>query len=577
MLGKTRAFLRDVWILTKPYWQSEEKWKSGALLAVIVGLHLGTVYLSVLFNTWNKLFYNALEAKDFHAFVHQFIRFGFLATAFIVVAVYRVYLRQMLEIRWRRWLTERFVGGWLGDRAYYRLQLSGDDRTDNPDQRISDDIGAFIGQTLVLSLGFMESVVTLASFAVILWGLSGTLHVAGLAIPGYMLWVAVVYAILGTWLTHIIGRPLIMLNYRQQQYEADFRFSLVRLRENAEGVALYGGEGEEARSFTERFAHVVHNWWDIMRRQKRLTWFSAGYSQVAIVFPFIVAAPRYFSGALQLGGLMQTASAFGQVQGALSWFVEAYTGLAAWKATVDRLTGFEHSLARVTGAAGGRLDRGHTDAGRDIVIDGLDVQLPDGTALLRDIRLTLPPGSRTLISGPSGCGKSTLFRAISGLWPYCHGRVSIPAGDRVLFLPQKPYLPIDTLRRVVAYPDSADSYDEATITEVLRTCGLEGLVARLDESQHWSQILSLGEQQRLAIARALLLRPHWLFLDEATSSLDEASEADLYRLLTERLGETAIVSIAHRPTLGVFHRDRIDFANNGGEPGYRLIAPSPAE
>jgi putative ATP-binding cassette transporter len=575
MFQKSRAFLGDIWALTKPYWQSEEKWRSGLLLGVIVALHLGTVYLNVVFNKWNNLFYNTLQDKNFDAFLHQFIRFCYLAVIFIVIAVYRVYLRQMLEIRWRRWLTDHYVGHWLGGRAYYRLQLAGGDGMDNPDQRISDDIASFINQTLVFCLGLMESVVTLVSFTFILWGLSGTLHVAGFAIPGYMLWVAIVYSGIGTWLAHRIGRPLIMLGYRQQQYEADFRYSLVRLRENAEGVALYGGEGEEARNFSERFTHIVRNWWDIMRRQKKLTWFSAGYGQVAMVFPFIVAAPRYFSGAIQLGGLMQTASAFGQVQGALSWFVDAYTGLAAWKATVDRLTGFERSLTQAARATDARVDYREGPAGGAIAVENLDVHLPDGAVLLRDVQLTLPPGSRTLITGPSGCGKSTLFRAISGLWPHCRGRIGMPAGERILFLPQKPYLPVGTLRRAIAYPDSADRYDDPTIRAVLAQCGLDSLNDRLDDHDHWAQRLSLGEQQRLAVARALLLRPRWLFLDEATSNLDEAAEQALYRLLTQTLIDTAIVSIAHRPTLGVFHNRQIDFTENGGEPRYRLEAPEP--
>ncbi len=562
MLRKTAAFLRDLRVLAMPYWRSEERWASGGLLAVIVALNLGLVYLNVQFNEWNNLFYNALQNKDFDAFVHQFIRFGVLAAIFLVVAVYRIYLRQMLQIRWRRWLTSRYIGEWLHGRAYYRMQLA-EGRTDNPDQRIADDIGSFIGQTLVLTLGIMESVVTLVSFAAILWNLSGSLSVGGVVIPGYMLWVAVVYAVLGTWLTHRIGRPLIGLNFQQQRFEADFRFSLVRLRENAEGVALYGGEAEEARGLIARFAHVVDNWWDIMRQQKRLTWFSSGYGQVAVVFPYIVAAPRYFSGAIQLGGLMQTASAFGQVQGALSWFVDAYSSLAEWKATVDRLVGFERSLQEVPGQAAAEVTRRHAPPGSGITVDDLDLLLPDGTPLLRGLTLALPPGSRTLVGGPSGCGKSTLFRAISGLWPYGRGALSLPVGERMLFLPQKPYLPIATLRKAAVYPDAPERHDDEAIRQALADCGLPHLRDRLDEERHWAQQLSPGEQQRLAFARALLLQPRWLFLDEATSALDEPSETVLYRLAIDRLPDTALVSIAHRPTLAAFHDQRLELCRTG--------------
>jgi putative ATP-binding cassette transporter len=563
MLTTTRDFLRDLWLLTKPYWKSEERWKSGALLAAIVALELAIVGINVIFNEWNNLFYNALQDKNLHEFWHQLLRFCYIAAAFIVVAVYKVYLRQMLQIRWRRWLTARYIGRWTSHHAYYRLQLSGN-RTDNPDQRIAEDIDGYIQQTLVLSLGLLNSVVTLGSFAAILWSLSGSVTVAGVTIQGYMLWVAVVYAIIGTWLVNRIGRPLIKLNFQQQQFEANFRYSLVRLRENAEGVALYGGEAQESRAFVHRFSDVVTNWWAIMRRQKMINWFGSGYGQIAIIFPFVVAAPRYFSGAIQLGGLMQTASAFGQVQGALSWFVDAYTGVATWKATVDRLTGFEHSLTEIAQAGQGGIRRSAGDAAKGVATESLDLQLPDGTVLLRDLNLTLPPGSRTLITGPSGSGKSTLFRTLGGIWPYAKGALTFPAGERALFLPQKPYIPIATLRAAVTYPDPPESYDDAAIRATLVDCGLPHLADRLDEEQHWAQLLSGGEQQRLAFARALLLAPRWLFMDEATSALDESAEAHLYRLLIDRLPQTALISIAHRPTLEAFHDRRLPFAGIAG-------------
>jgi putative ATP-binding cassette transporter len=556
MLRKTRIFLSDVWLLTRPYWRSEDRWRGGALLAIVVGMDLGLVYLNVLFNEWNNTFYNALQEKNFHEFTHQLLRFCVLATIFIVIAIYQLYLRQMLQIRWRRWLTDRYVGQWLGNHAYYRLQLI-PGRTDNPDQRIAEDIRDFVGQTLVLSLGLLDSVVTLFSFATILWSLSGAATVLGITIPGYMMWIALGYAVVGTWLVHRIGRPLIGLNYRQQQFEADFRFSLVRLRENAEGVALYGGEEEERRGLSSRFAKIVDNWWGIMRRQKKLTGFTTGYGQIASIFPLAVGAPRYFSGAIELGGLMQISSAFGQVQGALSWFVDAYTSLAAWKATVDRLVGFERALLEIADLPVG-ASRQPAAIGDGISLNGFDLSLPDGAVLQRDLTLSFPPGSRTLVTGPSGCGKSTLFRAIGGLWPYCRGHLTVPADQRLLFLPQKPYLPIASLRAVVAYPTHAEDHPDTAIRQALIDCGLPHLVDRLDEEHPWAQQLSPGEQQRLAFARALLVRPRWLFLDEATSALDEVSEAMLYTLVTARLSDCTIISIAHRPTVAAFHQRRID-------------------
>ncbi len=422
-----RELVRQFWELASPYWRSEERWKSGGILLAVIALHLGSVYIMVLINLWYALFYNALQNRNFSAFSHQLLRFGVLAAIYIFAAVYRIYLRQMLQIRWRNWLTQRYAGRWLHNRAYYHLQLAGVP-TDNPDQRIQEDINTFAGQTLVLGLGLMDSAVTLASFATILWGLSGTLEIAGLAIPGYMLWAAVLYAILGTWLTNRIGRPLIALNYKQQQYEADLRFSLVRLRENAEGIALYGGEKTELDTVSARLRNVVSNWWGIMRRQKLLTWFSASYSQIAIIFPFVVAAPRYFAGAFQLGQLIQTAQAFNQVQNALSWFVTSYTDLADWKATVNRLAGFESALVEANRRSWKGLIQIEVPGARALSVSEANIYLPSGEPLLRNLNFELPAASRVLISGPSGVGKSTLLRTLSGIWPYCDGTIYLPAG-----------------------------------------------------------------------------------------------------------------------------------------------------
>ena len=583
MPASRRQFLIDLWALTKPYWKSEERLKSGLLLAVIVGMSLGIVYLNVLFNEWNNLFYNSLQEKNVSEFYRLFGRFAILAAMFIIVAVYQIYLRQMLQIRWRRWLTERYAQTWLTDHNYYRLRFE-KDGTDNPDQRISEDIGGFVEQTLALTLGLLESVVTLASFSVILWNLSGDIHILDIQVPGSMLWAAVLYAGFGSVLTHLIGRPLIRLNFMQQRYEADFRYQLVRVRENAEPIALYGGETQEARGLASRFTHVVGNWWAIMRQQKRLTWFSAGYSQAAVIFPFLVAAPRYFSGAIQLGGLMQTASAFGHVQNSLSWFIDAYTRLAQWRATVDRLTGFAAALADLETRKGEGFTRLAAPAGAGLSLTDARVSLPDGRTLLAGAALTVAPGERVMVAGPAGCGKSTLFRAIGGLWPFAAGTLAMPTSPRRLFLPQRPYLPIASLAAAVAYPDAPETYGNVRIAQTLVDCGLPHLTTLLDEERHWTQELSAGEQQRLAFARAILLAPDWLFCDEATSALDEASQMELYALLTARLTKAAIVSIAHRPSLAVFHHRIVRFvpthdtlSASGPDAGFRLEAAPVAE
>ena len=555
---KMKNFIRDLWALLRPYWMSEERRSAWLLLIANIVLTLAMVYMTVLFNEWYNLFYNTLQDKAQAEFFRQIGRFCVLAAIYIVIAVYRIYLNQMLQIRWRRWLTDRYLKDWLADRNYYRMQLKGDG-TDNPDQRIAEDFRLFVENSLSLGLGFLNAAVTLASFIGILWSISGPLEIplggATYIIYGYMVWVAIVYAIVGTWLTHKIGKPLIPLNFNQQKYEADFRFNLVRFRENSEGVALYRGEEDELRGFRSRFMAVVDNWWAIMKRQKLLTFFTVGYNQAAVVFPFVVGAPRYFSGAIQLGGLVQISNAFGQVQGALSWFIGAYTDFASWKATVDRLSGFRKAILLTqeesrAGAGPAVVSDATID---DLELRDLELGLPTGRALVSGINARIEPGERVLIKGPSGSGKSTLFRAIAGIWPFGTGQVRQPSEFHSLFLPQRPYFPIGTLRQAVSYPAAAETFSDAQLRDALSAAGLAHFADRLDEQQNWTQQLSGGEQQRVAIARALLQKPAWLFLDEATSALDEPSQERVYELLTKRLDEATIISIAHRAALTDFH------------------------
>jgi putative ATP-binding cassette transporter len=565
MIERLRTFLRDFRTLAAPYWSSEERWSARGLLLLVVSLSLGQVYLLVLLNTWYQQFYDALQNLDQTAFGRLILRFTALAAFYIATAVYGLYLRQMLEIRWRRWLTDRWVGDWLADRAYYRMRLVETD-TDNPDQRIAEDLRLFVAASLELSLDLLSSWVTLGSFIGILWTVSGSLPIPGtsLELPAYMVWCALLYAILGSWMTHAVGQPLARLNFLQQRYEADFRFGLVRLRENAEGVALYRGEADEAYRLSERFSRVLHNWWAIMRRRKKLGTLTAGYAQAATLFPFIVAAPRFFSKQIQLGGLMQISNAFGRVQESLSWFVSAYAGLAEWKATVDRLILFRRALVemRATEATGAGIEIG-TGGDSRVALRGLTLALPDGTTLLRDVDAKLERREPVLITGPSGSGKSTLFRALAGIWPFGGGCIERPSAATCLFLPQRPYIPIGTLRGAVTYPSREGRFSDEEVRRRLRECRLEHLVDRLDESRHWEQSLSPGEQQRLSFARALLQRPDWLFLDEASSALDAATEGELYGLLERDLLETTWVSIGHRAEIARFHQRRISLTADG--------------
>jgi putative ATP-binding cassette transporter len=580
------SFLKDAWRLSRPYFMtSEERWSARGLLLAIVVLNLAMVGMSVVLNFWHREFYNALQEKNWHAFLTLLFLYrrtpsglmpGFaeLAAVYIGVAVYAVYLNQWLQIRWRRWMTTRFLDEWLSDRAYYHISLGGDKAavgTDNPDQRIAEDLRDFTRNTLSLTLDLLSNVVSLASFVGILWSLSGPLTVFGLYIPGYMVWVALFYALFGSWLTHMIGRPLAALNFRQQRVEADFRYALVRVRENMEGIALYRGEQEEQGLLLHRFTSVIGNWWAIMRRLKLLNSLIYGYNQVAGIFPIVVAAPRYFFGTMQLGGLMQTVGAFAQVQGALSWFISVYGGnnpsdvsLTRWRSIVERLTTFHGAIVAARAAAAEGFTNGVSPDGV-LRLKDVTIALPNGTKLLDGADLTLEPNHAVVVTGRSGSGKSTLFRVIAGIWPFGHGRVELPA--RSFFLPQRPYIPLGNLRHVISYPHPADTYTREDMARALRDAGLPELVDQLDRDEPWAQRLSGGEQQRVALARALLAKPDWIFLDEATASLDPDSEADLYRALHERLPGTTVVSIGHSPAVATFHERRLVVQRPDGAPG----------
>ena len=562
---KNTGFLRAFWALAKPYWVSEQRGKALTLLVTVVGLVLAMVWMEVQFNYWNRDFYNTFENRDQAEFFRQLGKFGLLAGIWIVMAVYRLWFLQMLQIEWRTWLTDHLLRDWMQDQAYYRMQLL-DQGTDNPDQRIAEDLRIFVTFTTDLVAGLLSAVATLIVFVAILWELSGPLRLWGFDIPGYLVWTALVYAGAGSVLTHFVGRRLIRLGFNQQRVEADFRFSLVRLRENSEGVALYRGEREELGGLRERFAALIGNWWQLMRKRKQLNWFQSFYAQLAIIFPYIVVAPRFFAGTIPLGQIFQTASAFNQVQGALSWFISAYVDFATWKATVDRLIGFRAAIERVRAEAS-RLDGDRVEGTENsLTLDDLAITLPQGAPLLARTTLELKPGEHVLVTGPSGAGKSTFFRALSGIWPYWKGRIRLPRGARLLFLPQKPYLPIGTLKRAVCYPDDPAQHSDESVREALAHVGLAKFAGELERSENWSQVLSGGEQQRLAFARALLTRPDWLFLDEATASLPEADQDRLYRLLREELKRTTIVSIGHRESLAKYHAKRLDWRESALVP-----------
>ena len=567
-MNNIRSTLATVWRIAAPYFRSEDKLAGRGLLAAVIAIELALVALDVLLNQWNNRFYNALQEKNWDVFVREIGFFCVLATSNVVLSIYQLYLNQWLQIRWRRWMTTRYLGEWLQGANHYRMQLQGD-AADNPDQRITDDVKLFVERTLDIGVGLLSSVVTLVSFVIILWGLSAaaplTVFGSEFAIPGYLVWGALVYAIFGTALTQWIGSPLVRLDFQQQRFEADFRFNLVRVRENSEQIALLQGESAERQRLSERFSRVVENWYAIMSRTKRLTAFTRSYSQAAVIFPYILVAPAYFADKIQLGGMMQTASAFSSVQTALSFFVSIYRTLAEWRAVVARLDGFEMAIVSAATLATGAdsIDVVSKAGSNKIDLEQLLVRLPNGTPLVSANSFSILGNQRTLVTGPSGAGKSTLFRAIAGIWPFGSGSIAIPAKAKLMMLPQRPYFPVGSLQAAIVYPAEASAFSSDQVRDALIAVGLPQLAPQLAEEAHWNRMLSLGEQQRLGLARALLHAPQYLFLDEATASLDEASEAALYRLIEEKLPATTIVSIGHRSTLEAFHQRNVEFTRDG--------------
>lgn len=556
-----RHLFRNFWRIAKPYWVSEDKFYAWGLLALVIGLSLGIVYMNVQFNSWYNEFYNTLQNLDANGFKAALYKFAYLAFAYIVIAVYAIWFQQMLEIRWRKWATLHFTQKWLNENNFYRLQLTDKD-TDNPDQRIAEDVGQFVSISLSLTLGLLRSIVTLVSFIGILWTLSGPLQLMlggyEVTIHGYMVWAAIIYALIGTGITILLGRPLVGLNFMQQRYEADFRFGLIRVRENAESIALYAGAKDEQERLGYRFVNVVTNFWSLMRMNKRLSWFTSFWGQLAIIFPLIVAAPRFFSKEITLGGLMQINQAFGKVYDSLEFIINSFEKLAVWKAVIDRLTTFEQSIK--TAAELPRIASKPTPQGMQLT--NLSVSKPNGEVLLENLKVSLKAGDTLLIRGKSGSGKSTLLRAIAGIWPYAQGEYALQSNTTSLFLSQRPYMPLGSLRAALYYPNDVQQ-DDHQIAGLFELAGLSHLMPRLDEVDSWSHVLSLGEQQRIALLRAILVKPDFLLMDESTSALDADGEAKLYRAVAETMKDGVMISVGHRSGLVEYHQQVLECQGQG--------------
>ncbi|KXG83683.1 ABC transporter ATP-binding protein/permease [Pseudomonas mosselii] len=556
------------WQLAGPYFSLRRSWRPLLAFALLLVLTLFAVRLNVLFSFWYNGFYSALQALDQTAFWYLLGVFAVLATIHVLRSLFAFYVTQAFNIRWRVWLTERLTADWMHGDAYYRGQFLAEP-VDNPDQRIELDVNAFVTGSVSLALGAVSALVSLVAFTGILWGLSAPLAVAGIEVPRAMVFAVYVYVLIATWIAFRLGQPLIRLNFLNEKLTANFRYALMRLRENAENIAFYQGAQVERGTLLGRFFALIGNAWALVFRNLKFSGFNLGVSQVAVVFPFILQAPRFFSGAIKLGDVMQTAQAFGQVQDSLSFFRESYDTFAQYRATLDRLTGFldanqqASELPRVAS-----VDQDHA-----LGIQGLQVRRPDGHALIADLDLNLHSGQALLIKGPSGSGKTTLLRALAGLWPYAEGEVRRPLGTQALFLSQRPYLPLGDLRTAIAYPAQGVPGDDARMQQALRQVNLAHLAERLDEQRDWSRILSLGEQQRLAFSRVLFNRPQVVFLDESTSAMDEGLEHALYSLLRAELPATLLVSVGHRSTLAGFHSHRLEV---DGQGGWSLLEQQPA-
>lgn len=544
----------------------QENWIGFGFFAVIIGINIAQVYMNVVFSYWGNRFFTALQQKDAIAFWKEIVFFSFVAAIWITAAVYEVYLNAWFEVRWRRWMSSRYLRSWLNDNTHYRMRLTGE-QTDNPDQRIAEDIRKFTTFTRFMYLRFFSSILNLYAFIGILWSLSkefpivvGPVDLS--AIPGHLVWLALIFAIVATALTHLIGRPLIGLKFFQEVYEADFRYNLVRVRENTEQIALLRGEPVEQEGLMQRLGTVISNTYQRMKYQKRVTFFTAGYNQASRILPHLLLAPAYFATqGMGLGVLTQAADAFNEVQTQLSLFVNIYEDLAEYRAMTVRLTGFEAAIARAQTYQGPGVEP--SKEGGTIHARNIAIHLPDGSPLLQASDIAFRKGEKTLITGLSGSGKSTFFRLLAGIWPFGSGKVQIPAGDSIMVMPQRPYMPLGTLRAALTYPHPETTFSDGQIRAALERIGLPKLIVRLDEEDYWADVLSGGEKQRVAMVRALLQKPDWLFLDEATSALDEIVEAELYAILTETLPKTTLVSIGHRSSLAYAHERRIAIAREG--------------
>ena len=568
-------FLGALWRLLRVYWTSADALPGAALLGGSIALELATVWTTVLLSDAQRRIFDALELKAADAFFTAIGFFLFATVIFVFASTYRIFLRQTLEMRWRRGLSAYYIERWIGASAFVQAKLHADE-IDNPDQRIQEDVRDFVASALGLSLSLLAAVATLVSFGGLLWRESSDwpLRLAGreFEIPGFMMWVAVVYAVFSTWITHVVGRRLVPLNFDRLRLEADFRYGLVRFRDNVEAVVLSRGESVERQGSLTRFRHVVANWWQLIRAQRNLSLLTTGVGHANDVVPVLVAAPAYFAHLITLGSVAQMRIAYAQVSGALIWFVNAYQEIARWRANVERLVAFAEMMDDTDRETAEPRIQIVTGSESVLRLEDLRLESPDGTAMIEAARASVEQGSRIAVTGASGSGKTILLRAIAGIWPFGSGRVELPVRDRLLFVPERAYVPQGSLRAALSFPAPEGAFSDEQIVEMLRLLGLHNLERRLDDEESWDQQLSDHERQRVALVRVLLHEPEWLFLDKATSALDEATERRVYELLAERLPDTTVITAAHRPAVEGYHERRWTIAPREKGPASLVAA-----
>lgn len=542
-----KDFYKQWKVLAIPFWKTKERYKVGVYLLIALACDLINVYTTARLSDWSRDFFNSLQSRNLEEFMTQLGILCILASVSLVLFANQKFFCSKAILIWRRWLSAHYVNRWLSSKCYYRETGLGN--LDNPDQRIAQDLQLFPALTINMIFDFIDSIGSLGVFSVILWKLSDQYIILGYHVPGSLLWIAIAFVIVGTYFTHLIGKPLINLEKQSQKIEADYRYGLMRIRDNAKAIGAYGGELYEEKSLSERFKHVYTVWINMYIKRRHMNYFHSGYTQLSAYVPYIVAAPQYFAGAFQMGEIMQTVQAFGGVRVALSWFIFNYSSLAEWKATVDRLIQFENAIRKSEQQKNFTVKESDEEK---LLLKDIELILPDGKKLAYIPKLEINKGEHVALSGPSNAGKSTLLYTIKGLWGYGKGTIEKPKG-KAIFLSQNPYLPIGTIAQVLTYPDEKLKLQDKDVLHALEKVKLDHLKGKIHEFNNWELILSGGEQQRLALARIWVQNPDWVYMDESLSATDIECRNEILKNIEKDFPNITIFAIHHDEKVNPFY------------------------